>query len=136
MERGSDKHGARMDEAMAKEVEGTLTGRAQTRAEEFRQAEPSGEDQPEVDIAPGTTLTGGVPDGMTSEDVERRSQIGAYFGTTVWPATGEQLVAVAREREAPDDVVAQLSYAPQGRSYANLQELWTAMKGGTEDHRS
>ncbi len=121
---------------MAEEVDGTLTGRAQTHAEEFLQAEPSGEDQPEVDIAPGTTLTGGVPDGMTAEDVEQRSRLATYFGTAVWPATGEQLVAIAREREAPDDVLAQLSYAPPLRAYPNMQELWVALKGDPEAHRS
>lgn len=136
MERGSDKHGARMDDEMAKEVDGTLTAGHQTRAEEFLEAEPSGEDQPDVDRDPDGTLTGGVPDGMTASDVEQRSRLATFFGTAVWPATGEQLVAVAREREAPDDVLAQLSYVPQGRSYATFGEAWAALKGGHEEHRS
>ncbi len=136
MERGSDKHGARMDDAMAEEVDGTLTAGKQTRAEEFLEAEPSGEDQPDVDRDPDGAMTGGVPDGMTAEGVEQRSRIATFFGTHVWPATGEQLVAVAREREAPDDVLAQLSYVPQGRSYATFGEVWEALEGGREEHRS
>lgn len=136
MERGSDKHGFRVDDAMAEEVDGTLHARRQTHTDEALEAEPSGEDQPEVDRTAGSTTEAGVPDGMTAEDVGQRSQLATYFGTTVWPATGEQLVAVARERDAPEDVLAQLSYVPQGRSYATFGEVWAALKGGREEHRS
>ena len=135
MERGSDKHSARMDDALESEVAGLLRAGRDTHAEEWKSAEPSGEDQPDVDLAPGGTLHGGVPDGMTEDDVEERSRLAAYLGKEVWPATGEQLVEVARNRAAPDLVLDRLRELPPGRSYVNLQEAWGALQGGIEEHR-
>ncbi len=136
MQRGSDKHGPRIDEALEHETEGLVRSGRDTHAEEWKSAEPSGEDQPEVDLSGGTVLQGGVPDGMTAADVEERSRIATYLGRQVWPATGHQLVSVARAREAPDAVVARLSELPPERSFGNLQEAWVALSGGTEAHRS
>lgn len=73
---------------------------------------------------------------MTEEDVERRSYLATFLPLSLWPATGSQVVAVARERGAPDAVVAQLSSLPEGRSFANLQQAWATLEGGTESHRS
>jgi len=61
MERGSDKHSARMDDALDAEVRGMMTAGRETRGEAWNSAEPSGEDQPDVDRAPDSTLVGGVP---------------------------------------------------------------------------
>ena len=135
MERGSDKHSARMDDALTHEVEGLLRAGHDTHAEEWKSAEPSGEDQPEVDLSGDGDLHGGVPDGMTESDVEERSRLAAYLGKEVWPATGEQLVEVARGRQAPDVVLDRLAQLPPGRVYDNLQDAWAQLGGGTEAHR-
>jgi hypothetical protein len=135
MERGSDKHGARMDDALDAEVDGMMRAGRETRAEEWNSAEPVGEDQPDVDRSPDGPLLGGVPEGMTEVDVEQRSRIASYLGKEVWPATGPQLAAVARSRQAPDDVVNRLEGLPSGRSFVNLQEVWADLHGGTEQHR-
>lgn len=134
MERGSDKHSARMDDALGGEVEGLIRTGHDNRAE-WNSPEPSGEDQPDVDLVPDGTLAGGVPDGMTERDVERRSELAQYLGR-VWPATGEQVLAVAIDNEAPEAVLSTLRHLPPGQSYANLQELWSAVSGGhVEAHR-
>ena len=78
-----------------------MTSGHDTHAEEWKSAEPSGEDQPEVDLSGDGDLHGGVPDGMTEEDVEGRSPARGLPRPRVWPATGEQLLEVARGREAP-----------------------------------
>ena len=135
MERGSNKHSARMDDALDAEVRGLITAGHDTHAEEWKSAEPSGEDQPEVDLSADGDLHGAVPDGMTEGDVEERSRLAAYLGKEVWPATGEQLVAVARNREAPDAVLARLGQLPPGRVFENLQDAWHALGGGVEEHR-
>ena len=85
MERGSDKHSARMDDALEAEVSGLIRSGHDNRAD-WNSPEPSGEDQPDVDLVPNGTLAGGVPDGMTEDDVERRSELAQYLGR-VWPAT-------------------------------------------------
>lgn len=134
MERGSDKHSARIDDALDHETHGLVTAGRDTHAEEWKSAEPSGEDQPEVDRSGDGNLHGGVPDGMTEADVEERSTIAQYLGKEVWPATGAQLLAVAEGRNAPDAVLSRLRQLRADTSYTNLQEAWSAL-GGTEAHR-
>jgi hypothetical protein len=134
MERGSDKHSARMDDAMSAEVSGLVRSGHDNR-EDWNSPEPSGEDQPDVDRVPDGTLAGGVPEGMTEQDVEQRSEIASYLGR-VWPATTEQLVAVAQENAAPDKVLGALQALPPGRIFASMQEVWDTVSGGhVETHR-
>ena len=134
MERGSDKHSARMDDALEAEVSGLMRAGHDNRAD-WNSPEPSGEDQPDVDLVPNGTLAGGVPDGMTEDDVERRSELAQLLGR-IWPATSEQVLAVAVENEAPDAILSTLRHLPPGQSFANLQELWAAVSGGhVESHR-
>lgn len=128
MERGSDKHSARLDEAMHAEVVG-LTRAGRDNREDWNSPEPSGEDQPDVDLVPNGTLAGGAPDGMTDEDIERRSELASYLGR-VWPATREQLIDVATENAAPDAVLEQLRSLPGDYAFQNLQDAWAALSGG------
>ena len=134
MERGSDKHSARMDDALEAEVSGLMRAGHDNRAD-WNSPEPSGEDQPDVDLVPNGTLAGGVPDGMTEDDVERRSELAALLGR-IWPATSEQVLSVAVENEAPEAVLTTLRHLPPGQSFQNLQELWATISGGhVEAHR-
>ena len=136
MERGSDKHSARMDDALEAEVRGMMTAGRETRGEDWNSAEPSGEDQPDVDRVPDGTLAGGVPDGMTELDVEQRSEIATALGKEVWPADAEALLVKAAETNATERVLDQLRRLPAGRSYGNLQEVWAELSGGhVESHR-
>jgi hypothetical protein len=135
MERGSDKHSARMDEALEAEVSGMMTANRETRGQQWNTAEPSGEDQPDVDLAPDGTLAGGVPDGMTERDVEERAELASYLGKEVWPAGSAALIAKARELDAPDSVLDQLGRLPQSAVFDNLQDVWQALQGGSEAHR-
>ena len=50
MERGSNKHGSRMDDELSEEVRGEVHGIPGGRAEEWHLAEPSGEDQPDTPL--------------------------------------------------------------------------------------
>ena len=112
-----------------------MTAGRETRGEDWNSAEPSGEDQPDVDLVPDGTLAGGVPDGMTEGDVEDRSQIAAYLGKEVWPAGSQALVAKAQELNAPDVVLDQLGRLPESAVFDNVQQVWQALQGGTEAHR-
>ena len=136
MERGSDKHSARMDDALEAEVRGMMTAGRETRAEEWNSAEPSGEDQPDVDLVPDGTLAGGVPDGMTEADIEERSEIAASLGKECWPADAEALLLKAAETNATERVLDRLRQLPAGRQFANMQEVWAELSGGhVETHR-
>jgi len=124
-----------MDDAMAGEVNGLIRAGHDSRAD-GNSPEPSGEDQPDVDLVPHGTLAGGVPDGMTEQDVEQRSEIASYLGR-VWPATSDQLVEVASGNSAPDRVLGQLRALPSGRIFASMQEVWSSISSGhVEAHRS
>lgn len=136
MERGSDKHGPMRDEALASEVEGAVRAGRSTRAEEWRDPEPSGEDQPDVDYAPGGTLSGGTPPGMTEADVEGRSELAAYLGKEVYPANRQVLLDTAVRNGAPSAVLANIQQLPDGQEFTNVQEVWATIGGGIEDHRT
>lgn len=134
MDRGSTKHGFRLDEQLEHEVEGSMRGGHSTHAQEWKDPEPSGEDQPDVDLVPGGTLTGGVPEGLTAAEVEERSRLATYLGRT-FPATGRELVDRATEASAPDVVLSRLTSLDGSRTFSNLQDVWSALGGGGEEHR-
>lgn len=135
MERGSDQHNQRLDDAMKSETQGMMKSGRDTHAEEWKSAEPSGEDQPDVDLAPNGTLAGGVPDGMSGDDVEGRSELATYLHRSTFPAAGTALEQAAREADAPDAVLEELRGLPAGGEYANVGEVWQALHGGHEAHR-
>ncbi len=134
MERGSDKHSPRLDEAMAAEVQPIVRTGHDSRAD-WNSPEPSGEDQPDVDRMPDGTLTGGVPDGMTEQDVEARSELASFLGR-IWPAPAGAILQAARDNGAPDSVLEQLASLAPEQVFENLQDLWSALSGGhVEAHR-
>jgi hypothetical protein len=135
MERGSDKHSARMDDALEAETRGMISAGRETRGEDWNSPEPSGEDQPDVDLAPDGTLAGGLPAGMTERDVEERSEIASYLGKEIWPANRLTLLETAAGRNAPEAVLNRLRELPDGPAFANLQEAWAKLQGGVESQR-
>lgn len=135
MERGSDKHGRRLDEAMERETRGLVQAGRDTRGEEWKSAEPSGEDQPEVDRNPAGTLHGGLPEGLTDRDIEGRAELGALLGKGIWPAETPEIQSRVREQDGRDAVIDLVDRLPPGRVYANVAEVWEDLTGAREDHR-
>ncbi len=137
MERGSSKHGPRLDEQMSSEVSGLLQGPGAggSRVDEFRQPEPAGEDQPEPTTAPAGEYRTGAPKGMSSEDVERRSRLGRFITLSALPGDRESLVANARDNDAPADIVAELERLPEGTRYQTVSEVWAALGHKNETSR-
>lgn len=134
MQRGSDKHSRRLDEALSGETEAIVrTGRENR--EEWKSAEPSGEDEPDVDLVPNATLVGGTPDGMAADDVEGRSELASYLGKDLYPAVREQLIGRAIDNNAPTPVVDRLRRLPSGRTFATVGEVWTVLGGSVETQR-
>lgn len=135
MERGNSKHGPRLDDEMSREVEGTVHGTAGSRVEEWRQAEPPGEDQPESTLAPTSDTRVGVPQGMTTEEVEERSRLGRFISLSALPGDRSALRRSAEENEAPDDVLAQLDRLPAQTEYRTVSEVWAALGHENETQR-
>ena len=135
LERGSDKHGHRLDEQMKHEVEGMMRSGHSTHAQEWADPEPSGEDEPDVDLVPNATLSGGVPEGITAEGVEGRSEMARHLPPSAFPGTAASLRAYAVENQAPGSVLDELDRAPADQEFRNVGELWEALGGGREQER-
>lgn len=135
MERGSDKHSPMRDEQLKHETEGLVRSGRSTHAEEWKDPEPSGEDQPDSDAVPDGTLHGGTPNGMTDEDVEGRAEIATYLGKDSYPMVREQIINLAIDRQAPTRVVDLVRRLPSGREFHNVNEVWAAVGGHVESDR-
>ncbi|MEO3763844.1 DUF2795 domain-containing protein [Streptomyces sp. B8F3] len=134
-EHGRNKTSAIRDDVIAKEMSGELRANRYTRAEEERELQPPGEDQPEMDRAPGTTLVGGTPPGITAEGVEVRSELGRNLGRAVYPADREAVLETLRSNHAPDRLMELAGRLPDGE-YGNLQAIADALGLGGEDRRT
>ena len=115
MERGSDKHSPRLDDKMSDEVRGEIEGRPGGRAEEWDMAEPSGEDQPEVNEL------------LDDDNAEQFSRFGRYIGLSALPGDRAALRRSARDLQAPDDVLADIERLPAGHEFRNVGEIWAAL---------
>jgi Protein of unknown function (DUF2795) len=133
-----DKHGPRQDDALKKQTRDLEHSGRESHAEEWKEAEPAGEDQPSAGLSPEEGLVGGTAVGMDQRDVTERAELARRLQPSVFPATAERLVASATETHAPDDILRMLKTLPPQESYQNLQDLWRALGGGTEDidHRA
>jgi hypothetical protein len=133
LERGSDKHSPRVDEELEHETRSLEQGSpVESRAEEHREQEGPGDDQP----TPDARLTGGraTAASLDLDDAETRADIARFLTPSAFPADREALLADARDNQAPDEVLERLQALPAGRSYENVQDVWAAL-GGTVEHR-
>jgi hypothetical protein len=128
----STKHSPRVDEELEHELQGVLKGGHSTRAEEWRDVEPSAEGEPDVDADPSGTLVGGTPVGMGPDDVESRAELARWLDRADFPSTGQALAEAARDHRAPDAVVAELERLPQGDSYERIGDVVRALGYATE----
>jgi hypothetical protein len=135
VERGSDTHSPRLDDAQKHEVEGLLRSGHSTHAEEWKDPEPAGEDQPDVVHGAGTTLVGGTPDGMSPEDIEGRAELATYLGASGWPMVREQIIDKVVDGHAPDAVIDRVRALPSGQTFDNVAAVWEALGGHVEQNR-
>jgi len=128
MERGSNKHSPRLDDEMEHEVEGMMTADRPTRAEEWLEPEPAGEDQADpgrLEAPEGQQP--GVPRGMTQEEVDLRSELGEHLPRAVFPADESALLAHLVDTNAPDRLQQLVRQLPTGRTYDHLGAVVQAL---------
>jgi hypothetical protein len=127
MERGSDKHGARLDDAMSAEVSGEVRGGGPTRTEEWHQAEPEGEDQrrpyPRGGPEPGTS------EGLTPQQVELRSELAQHLDQHAFPGDRATLERVLVAHHAPDRLLEAVRSLPGDVRFRNLNEAARSVAG-------
>ena len=133
MERGSEKHSPRVDDQLEHDTRSLTQGApVESRVEEFREQEGPGEDQP----TPDARLTGGraTAASLDLDDAETRADIARFLNPSSFPADREALLADAEANHAPAGVAERLQALPAGRSFENVQDIWSAL-GGTVEHR-
>jgi len=128
----STKHSAREDDALAHEIEGMLRSGRSTHAEEWNDPEPTAEGEPDVDSSPASTLTGGVPVGMTQDAVIARAELARWLDRADFPSTGADLVERARDHRAPDAVADELSRLPEDDVFERIGDVVRALGYPTE----
>jgi hypothetical protein len=136
MERGSAKHGSRLDEQQKHETEGMTRSGGTTHAEEWKEPEPMpapGEGGLSRSASRPSDREPGAPRGMTPADVERRGNLAKWIsGTGVFPADRDTLLARAQDQGAPDSVIAAVRSLPNA-TFANMADVAQALGYGTED---
>jgi hypothetical protein len=136
MERGSSKHSARLDEQLEHEVQGMMKAERPTRAEEWKEAEPAGEDQPDPGrLGEPADRQPGVPPGMTPEEVELRSEIGAALPRSLFPTDESGLLGHLVDTNAPDRLRQLIAQLPSGQVFNQVGDVVQALGLHEEDHR-
>ena len=135
MERGSDKVSPRADEELKHQTQGLVRSGHTTHAEEWKDPEPVGEDQPDADRVPDGTLHGGVPEGMSADDIDGRAELAGYIGKAAYPLVRAQVLDLVIEGSAPTRVIDLVRGLPSDRQFGNVNELWTALGGHVEAER-
>jgi hypothetical protein len=136
MDRGNSKHSPRLDEQLEHEVQGMMKAERPTHAEEWKEPEPAGEDQPDPgQLGEPADRQPAPPPGMTHEEVELRSQLGEHLHRTVFPADLSGLLDALADTEAPDTLRQLVRQLPTGRVFGSLAEVLVALGLHGEDHR-
>jgi hypothetical protein len=128
MERETTKHSPRVDDQMVHETSGLLQGRTfgEGREEGFTQ------ESPEDDAGAGRRPEVEIPNSPVQPDeVELRADLAASLRPSAFPATADELRAVAQDEFAPQPVLDLLAVLPDG-TYQTVAEVWEATGGETE----
>jgi hypothetical protein len=133
----SSKHGFRLDDQMSSETEALTRGTpSEPRVHEWREMEPAGEDQHTADAR----LSGNLHDvdpypGLSTDDLEERADLARHLRVSAFPANRQLLEDIAREENAPANILGLLRRLPDGRTYENVADVWRALGGTVEDQR-
>jgi hypothetical protein len=133
MERGSDKHGPRVDDQLHHDTRSLEQGAPlEARVEEGREQEGPADGQP----VPDARLSGGraTAASLDLDDAEARAELARFLTPSAFPADREALLADAEGNHAPAAVLERLRALPAGRTFENVQDVWRGL-GGTVEHR-
>jgi hypothetical protein len=133
-ERGSDKHGSRLDDEMSDEVEALVRSGREPRAAESRSMEGAADGEPVTDFRTSSASEPTGPNTISAQEAEERGFLADNLDLRTFPADKETLIASAKEKFAPDEVVERLQALPSGRRFETVAEVWEALGGRTE-HR-
>jgi hypothetical protein len=125
-EQVSGTHGPREDDALKREVRSELQANRATRAEEWLEPEPPGEDEPEATWAL-EGRPGGTPPGEDWETIELRSDLARHLDRTAFPASRAHLLETLAAHQAEQRLLDLVSSLPESATFASLGELLRAL---------
>ena len=128
MERESDKHSPRVDDAMAHDVESLLKGApVESRSQESRLQE-------DPDVGPGVRAEAAdAPgSGISMVAAEHRAELARHLAVARFPAGRDALLAAAADGPS-QEVLSALRSLPEGETYPNVQAVWVALGGEAEE---
>jgi len=134
MERETSKHSTRMDDQLEHEVESLTHGNAaeESRSREDRLQEGSAEGEMRFEPADRT-----LPDhpglAVDRKTADERAELARHIAAASWPAARDELVSTARSERAPEVVLDRLRRLPEEARFENVQEVWSALGGSTEE---
>ncbi|HZD64492.1 MAG TPA: DUF2795 domain-containing protein [Acidimicrobiales bacterium] len=115
----TEKHGTRQDDHLESEARSLTEGApVEARTQEERIDEPLPPDRGHG------AEQGPVSEEPTQLEAEARAELARWLAGAEYPATREDLLALANHRAADEGVVAALGRLPRGRSYPTLQAVW------------
>lgn len=132
VQRGSDRHGQRLDDELKREAEPLERASVQPHSEDWRREEPAGDDEPEANRTPYPTYRGGTPPGLDPADVEARTELARHLDPSVFPTDRSGVLRSAAANHAPDQTVEQLRRLPEHVQFRTVQDVWSALGGGQE----
>jgi len=136
MERGNNKHSPRVDEQLEHEVEGMMRAERPTHAEEWKDPEPAGEDQPDPGaLGEPEDRRPAPPPGMTADEVVLRSDLAAHLTRHAFPNDVSGLLGQLVDGNAPDRLRDLVRRLPSGQVFRNVGEVFQALGYHEEDHR-
>jgi len=135
MERRSTQHGPRLDDALEREVESITRGApVESRSAPARRMEDAADDEPIVEGIIQTVDTDAGDSGMLSRtDVRRRSDLAVHLRPSIFPASRAEIIACAREEDAPVNLIWALEGLPSGVAFETTEEIWEALGGRHEE---
>lgn len=138
MERGSDKHGPRLDEQLEHDVRSMLQGQpVESRASEAREQEGPGDDDPVPDMRLAGERGFDEPGArLRDAEIEERSDLARRIQGAVFPADRRALIASAEAMQAPPGLIDRLSQLPADEVYPTTEAVWEALGGRREPRRA
>ncbi|GEM_PF-5991408 len=125
MDRGSAKHGPRVDDTLDREVHDLVDADPGNPSGPGIEEAPA-EDEPSIGRRPVVRDDGMAP----SEDaIALRSEIARFVRPHSFPATGAVLHADATSLGAGPDVLMWFAALPEGRIYDNVEAVWADIGG-------
>lgn len=132
-DRGSDKHGPRIDEELAEAARPMEQGGpSDARAEEDRQQEAPDDFDPVPDSRVGRAAEGSPVPEIADDPKEAKREIAASLEPSIFPASRAEVLESAETNHAREPVIRALAALPPGETWGGIEDLWRALTSASQ----